>query len=137
MDKITPIDKEFLFEGDVIISQTDLNSIITYTNRAFCSISGYSNEELAGQKYNIVRHPDMPKAVFAKMWESISDGRAWNGLIKNLRKDGKFYWVDTEILPIRDDMNKLTGFIAVQKKASSKNIDETAKTYNKMLLTQE
>ncbi len=137
MDKITPIDEEYLFEGDVIISQTDLKSTITYANRAFCTISGYSKEELIGQPHNIIRHPDMPKGVFAKMWETISGGQAWNGLVKNLRKDGKFYWVDTEILPIRDDNDEITGFIAARKEASRKNINETAQTYKKMLQMQE
>ncbi len=137
MSKITPIDEEYLFEGDVIISQTNIKSTITYANRAFCTISAYSKEELIGQQHNIVRHPDMPKDVFAKMWETISDGQVWNGLVKNLRKDGKFYWVDIEILPIKDDNDEITGFIAAHKEASRKNINETAKIYQKMLQTQE
>jgi len=137
MDKITPINEEFLFEGDVNISQTDLNSTITYINRAFCNISGYSKEELIGKEHNIIRHPDMPKNVFVKLWNTISDGQAWNGLVKNLRKDGKFYWVDIEILPIKDDNDTITGFIAVQKKASRKDINETAQTYKNMLQAQE
>ena len=137
MDKITPIDEEYLFEGDVIISQTDLKGTITYANRAFCTISGYSREELIGKQHNIIRHPDMPKAVFAKMWETISGGQAWNGLVKNLRKDGKFYWVDTEILPIKNDNDEIIGFIAARKEASRKDINETEETYKKMLQTQE
>ena len=137
MDKITPIDEEYLFEGDVIISQTDLKGTIIYANRAFCTISGYSREELIGKQHNIIRHPDMPKAVFAKMWETISGGQAWNGLVKNLRKDGKFYWVDTEILPIKNDNDEIIGFIAARKEASRKDINETEETYKKMLQTQE
>ena len=137
MNKIVPIDEEYLFEGDVIISQTDLDSSITYVNRAFCTISGYSKEELIGQKHNIIRNPDMPKSIFSKMWETISGGQAWNGLVKNLRKDGKFYWVEMEILPIKDDNNKITGFIAASKETSRKNINETTETYKKMLQIQE
>jgi aerotaxis receptor len=75
----------------------------------------------------------MPKAVFQKMWETISGGQAWNGLIKNLRKDGLYYWVDAEILPIVDNEKNITGYIAVRKPSSRKNIDETQEIYKKML----
>ena len=137
MDKVTPIDEEYIFEGEVIISQTDTKGIITYANRAFCSISGYAKEELIGKSHNTIRHPDMPHAVFAKLWETISGAQAWNGLVKNLRKDGKYYWVDTEILPVMDDDENITGYIAARKEASRKNINETAITYAKMLETEE
>lgn len=136
MSEITPIDEEYIFDNDVIISQTDAKGIITYANRAFCSVSGYSIDELVGQPHNIIRHPDMPKAVFAKMWKTITGGQAWNGLVKNLRKDGKFYWVDTEILPIKDDNNDIIGYIAARKEASRKDIHETQGTYKKMLETE-
>jgi len=136
MDKVIPVDEEFIFDGNVIISQTDLKGVITYANRAFCEISGYSVDELIGNPHSIIRHPDMPKAVFTKMWETISGGQAWNGLVKNLRKDGKYYWVDTEVLPIKDEENALIGYIAARKEASRKDINETQDTYRKMLQTQ-
>ena len=137
MNKVVPFDEEYFFDSDVIISQTDLKGIITYANRAFSKTSGYSQEELIGKAHNIIRHPDMPKAAFAKMWETISGGQAWNGLLKNLRKDGKYYWVDTEILPIEDEDGTVTGYIAARKEASRKNIGETQETYSKMLDTEE
>jgi len=136
MDKVIPVNEEFMFDGHVIISQTDLKGIITYANRAFCKVSGYSVEELIGNPHNIIRHPDMPKAVFTKMWETISGGQAWNGLVKNMRKDGKYYWVDTEVLPIKNEDNVLIGYIAARKEASRKDINETQDTYKKMLQTQ-
>ena len=137
MDRVTPIDEEYIYEGKVIISQTDLKGIITYANRMFCAISGYKSEELVGQPHNIIRHPDMPSAAFAKMWETISGGQAWNGLVKNLRKDGLYYWVDTEILPIIDTNNKVTGYIAARKPASRKDIEENQEIYQKMIEDQE
>ncbi len=137
MADLTIIDEEYTFNGDVIISQTDTNGIITYANRAFCRISDYSVNELVGQAHSIIRHPNMPKVVFTKLWKTISDAQAWNGLIKNRRKDGKFYWVDTEILPVLNENKEITGFIAVQKEASRKDIHETQDTYNKMLETQD
>ena len=92
----------------------------------------YSIDELVGQAHNIIRHPLMPKVVFEKMWDTISTGHAWNGLIKNLRKDGMYYWVDTEILPIENENHELTGYIAARRTASRKNIEETEKAYKKM-----
>ncbi len=133
MDKVTPKDEEFLHEGKVIISQTDTKGIITYANRRFCEISGYTVEELLGKPHNLIRHPDMPKAAFAKMWETIQGGQIWNGLVKNLRKDGLYYWVDTEIMPIKDENNTITGYIAARTPASRKDILENTQIYKKML----
>jgi len=133
MHKVMPIDEEFIYEGNVIVSQTDLQGVIVYANRKFCEISAYKRNELINKPHNIIRHPDMPKAAFQKMWETISGGQAWNGLVKNLRKDGLYYWVDTEILPIVDNEKNITGYIAARKPASRKNIDETQEIYKKML----
>jgi len=137
MSKATPIDEEYLFDGSVIISQTDLKGVITYANRAFCEVSGYSTEELIGQPHNIIRHPMMPKIAFEKMWSTIQSGQAWNGLVKNLRKDGRYYWVDTEILPIKDNDDNITGYIAARKPASRKDILESEENYKKMLQLEE
>ncbi|MDQ7045721.1 MAG: PAS domain-containing protein [Sulfurimonas sp.] len=132
MSNVTPINEEFLFEGSSIISQTDSKGVITFANRKFAEVSGYRVDELVGQEHNIIRHPDMPRDVFTKMWNNISTGHTWNGLLKNLRKDGLYYWVDTEILPIVDDNNNVTGFIASRRTASRKNIQEMELSYQKM-----
>jgi len=132
MSQVTPVNEEYIFEGSAIISQTDLKGVITYANRKFCAVSGYSSDELVGKPHNIIRHPDMPRAAFEKMWSSLSSGLSWNGLVKNMRKDGLFYWVHTEIAPIRDEEDNVTGYIASRKAASRKDIEETQEIYNKM-----
>ena len=136
MSKVTPTNEEFLYEGSVIISQTDLNGIITFVNRKFSKVTGYKVDEIIGQNHNITMHPDMPKAVFTKMWETIRGAQAWNGVVKNLRKDGQFYWVNLEILPNKDEDNNITGYISVAKPASPKDIQENQELYEKMLQTQ-
>jgi PAS domain S-box-containing protein len=136
MDKVVPVDEEYIFEGNMIISQTDLKGFITFANRKFCEVSGYKVDELIGSNHNIIRHPDMPKAAFAKMWSTIKGGQAWNGLVKNLRKDGLYYWVDSEIIPVRNDDGEITGYIAARKVASRKNIEENEELYRKMLETE-
>lgn len=133
MERPVAIDEEHIFEGRAIISQTDTKGVIVFANRKFCEISGYSSEELIGQPHNIIRHPDMPKAAFAQMWETIASGQSWHGIVKNLRKDGLYYWVETEITPLHDEDGNTTGYIAARKPASRKNIDEVAKLYKTML----
>ncbi len=132
MEQIEALDEEFLFQGRVIISETDLKGVITYVNRKFCDISGYAKDELMGKPHNIIRHPDMPKEVFSKVWSTIQSGQIWHGLVKNLRKDGKFYWVETEILPSKDEDGNITGYLAARKAASRKDVEETSEMYRKM-----
>ena len=92
-------ESQFLVETEVpqdelIISRTDLSGNITYANETFCEISGYDEDELIGQPHNIVRHPDMPSAAFADLWSTIKSGKQWIGVVKNMRKDKGFYWVE-------------------------------------------
>ncbi len=84
-------------KNELIVSRTDLKGNITYANETFALISGYSIEELIGKSHNIVRHPDMPKAIFEELWESLKTKGSWSGIVKNIRKDTGFYWVYAEI----------------------------------------
>lgn len=84
-------------EDELIISRTDLQGNITYANETFCEISGYTLEELLGQKHSIVRHPDMPSSTFANLWSTLGEKKQWKGFVKNLRKDKGFYWVEAII----------------------------------------
>ena len=131
MKRPSPIDEEYIFEDGVILSETDLKGIITYANRKFCEISGYSKQELVGQPHNIVRHPDMPKAAFKEMWETIQQDKEWQGAVKNLRKDGRYYWVHTYIKPVYKDGKKV-GYIAARKPLGELAKEEAEKKYQKM-----
>jgi len=91
---------EHAFEASAIVSKTDPKGIITYANQSFLDISGYSKDELIGKPHNIVRHPDMPKSTFMQLWDTIKQGQTWKGIIKNRRKDGSTYIVESTILPI-------------------------------------
>lgn len=97
-----------------IVSKTDKRGIITYVNEAFCNISGYSKAELVGKPHNIVRHPDVPKEVFAEVWHDLKEGKVWQGQIINLRKDRTPYWVYATISPIYDDNHHLIEYIAIR-----------------------
>lgn len=88
-------------ENTNLLSTTDLKGSITYCNDDFIKISGYSDEELVGRNHNIVRHPDMPPAAFADLWQTLKSENSWMGIVKNRCKDGSYYWVDAYVTPIR------------------------------------
>lgn len=97
-----------------IVSKSDLSGYITYVNENFCTVSGYTREEVLGKPHSIIRHPDTPKKLFSELWETISSKRVWKGLIKNKKKDGQSYWVDINIVPILDENQNIVEYIAVR-----------------------
>jgi PAS domain S-box-containing protein/diguanylate cyclase (GGDEF)-like protein len=97
-----------------IVSKTNPKGIITYVNKKFCEISGFSEKELLGMSHNIVRHPEVPKEVFKKLWATIKDGKIWSGVVKNRRKNGDYYIVDATIIPIFDSSNNIIEYIGVR-----------------------
>ena len=97
-----------------IISKTDVNGIITYVNKPFEDISGYTKEELIGRPHSVIRHVDTPKEVFKGLWKSILNKKTWHGTIKNRKKNGSFYIVDTIIKPILDINGNVEEFIALR-----------------------
>jgi aerotaxis receptor len=108
-------------KGDRLISTTDLKGQITYCNDAFVAISGFSREELVGCPHNLVRHPDMPESVFAHMWETLKQGKAWMGIVKNRCKNGDYYWVNAYVTPIWEN-SKMVGFESVRVLPSADQI---------------
>lgn len=119
-------------DGRLITSRTDLNGIITHANDAFVIMSGWERNEIIGQPHHILRHPDMPKAAFNDLWQTVQRGEKWNGYVKNLRKDGGFYWVYATVIPnIRD--GKIVGYTSVRRKPSREKIDEVQKIYQDLL----
>jgi diguanylate cyclase (GGDEF)-like protein/PAS domain S-box-containing protein len=113
-----------LIDKNVITSSTDLKGNITYVSEAFCEISGFTKEQLVGQNHRIVRHPDMDKKLYNKMWKTIVKDQIWKGEIKNLKKDGSYYWVEASISPIFNDDGKKVGYTAIRQDITDrKNIE--------------
>ena len=117
-----------------IVSKTDPRGIITYGNDYFVEIAGYSEAELIGQPHSIIRHPDMPKIVFKMMWDRINKGQNIMAVVKNLAKDGSFYWVITDFEPKIDPLtNEIISHTAFRK-AAPKNVVKIMKPiYEKLL----
>ena len=131
--KPDPVDIEIPFDGGVMITETDTAGIITYANRKFRSMTGYSKEELIGSPHSINRHPDMPKAAFAGMWETIKGGNYWEGLVKNMNNEGKYYLVEVWIKPKLDDDNNIVGYIAGRKIPDRDRMNAALKLYKEMV----
>ncbi len=119
-------------DGKLIISRTDTKGIITQVNQSFVDMSGFSEDELVGQPHYILRHPDMPKAAFADMWNTIQSGKKWKGYVKNLRKDGGYYLVFASVIPnIRK--GEIVGYTSVRRKPSRRKMLEALAQYAQML----
>lgn len=127
--RILTVDHEVPFpEGKLIVSRTDPQGIITHANQAFVEMSGYAEQELIGQPHSILRHPDMPAIAFRIVWETLGRGERWQGYVKNLRKDGAYYWVFATALPnIRD--GRVVGFTSVRRKPSRTRVNECIPLY--------
>lgn len=130
--KSISVDEEVSFDGGIMITETDTNGIITYANRKFREMTGFSNEELIGSPHSINRHPDMPKGIFRGMWKVISAKKIWRGYVKSLRKDGKFYWALLYVQPKIDENNEIVGFVAGRKIAYRNSIKEAEEQYVKL-----
>ncbi len=108
---IIPTDKEIFFGDDeIIVSKTDLKGRLTYTNETFCTIAGYTEAELIGQPHSVIRHPDMPRAVFKLLWDTLLEGREIFAYVKNLTKAGDYYWVVAHVTPSTDADGKIIGY---------------------------
>ena len=135
MLKPTPKNEEIELDPKrYIVSETDEKGRITFANDYFKEVSGYSDEELIGKPHNIVRHPDMPKVVFKLLWETIKQGKNINAVLKNLAKDGRYYWIFTEFEIRRDtDTGDIIGYHAARKTISKHVIEIISDLYTKLL----
>jgi len=119
-------------QGRLIVSRTDLAGIITHANDAFVEMSGWTREELIGAPHHILRHPDMPAIAFKGLWDDVGAGKKWHGYVKNLRKDGAFYWVYATAVPnIRNGV--IVGYTSVRRKPSRTRINELIPVYAQWL----
>ena len=121
-----------LQEDDFLISKTDLSGKITYANQLFIKYSGYRQSETYNHQHSLVRHPDMPQAVFNLLWQTIKAGHEFNGYVKNLCKDGSFYWVFANVTPSFDNNNNIIGYYSVRRKPSTQAIAAITPLYQAM-----
>ncbi len=128
-----PIDSEIILnKKDFIVSRTDLKGYITYANDYFIEICAYDKDELMGVNHNIIRHPDMPKLIFKVLWDRIKAGDKVFAFVKNLRKDGKYYWVLAEVEPAKKS-GKVVGYYSFRIRAPRFALKEISKVYRQLI----
>ncbi|BDY12244.1 PAS domain-containing protein [Hydrogenimonas cancrithermarum] len=125
--------ERFLKEEDFIVSKTDLKGRITYGNKMFIKISGYAESELLGAPHSILRHPDMPKIVFKLLWERIQNKQEIFAYVKNLCKDGGFYWVIANVTATIAPDGSIRDYHSVRRKPSDKAMEVIPQLYSKLL----
>ena len=130
--RFSKIEQEIcLSSDDILISATDHRGIITFANRKFYEIAEYEPGSLIKRPHNVIRHPDMPKAAFADLWDVIKKGHLWQGIVKNKSSSGKYYWVKAMVFPIYRN-GQITGYISVRSKPSKEMIDQAIAFYRKL-----
>ncbi|NPA65782.1 MAG: PAS domain-containing protein [Epsilonproteobacteria bacterium] len=114
-----------------LVSETDEKGVITFANDDFCKASGFGIDELIGKPHSIVRHPDMPRAAFKDLWDTIKSGNKWRGFVKNKAKDGRYYWVYATVFPFRTCEGK-QGYISCRRTISDMEKEKYEALYKKM-----
>lgn len=102
--------ERFFKDSEIIVSKTDLTGRLTYVNRIFMEISDYQESELLGQPHSVIRHPDMPRAIFQLLWERLKDGREVFAYVKNMTKTGDYYWVLAHVTPSFTPSGEAVGY---------------------------
>lgn len=115
-------------ESQFMLTRTDLKGVITYANKDFIQVSGFTESELIGSSHNIVRHPDMPVEAFSDLWRNLKAGKPWTGLVKNRTKTGDFYWVVANATPVIEN-NQVTGYLSARRKPTRQQIAEAETAY--------
>jgi len=117
-----------LADNAFLVSETDSKGIITFANKEFCQVAGYTSEELIGNPHNIVRHPDMPKVAFSDLWKTVKAGTVWEGNVKNKTKNGGFYWVKATVYPYKND-NGEQCYMSCRRKPDASEVNKAIDLY--------
>lgn len=111
-------------DENILCSITDSEGTIIYVNKIFCEVSKYSKEELLGQNHNIVNADFHPVSFFKNMWETIKNGNTWRGEVKNKAKDGSYYWIDSVIIPIKNEKGTIIQYFSLRTLITDKKLVE-------------
>lgn len=108
-------EEQIVGSTDLIVSKSDAEGLITYVNPIFIKISGYSQGKLLEEPHSMLRHPDMPKVIFKYLWENIKEGRDVVAYVKNLCKDGSFYWVLATVKSAKNPDGSFRNYMSTRK----------------------
>jgi len=122
------LDVEYSFTKNLIY-EIDINGIITYANQNFCEVTGFRKEELLGKNHSIFKHPDVPDILYNNLWTTKKRLKQWFSVLKNMRRDGMYFWSDIHCTVKYDNDLEITGFIIVHKPTSKLDIEEETERY--------
>ncbi len=131
--KILKNDEKVMGDNDFIVSKTDTKGFITYCNHIFMEMSMYTFDQLIGANHNLIRHPDMPRIAFKLLWDLLKQKKEFFGFVKNLRKDGGYYWVFANITASVDANGNVVGYYSVRRKPSRKGIEAVIPLYKQLV----
>lgn len=120
-------------ENDFIVSKTDPKGIITYGNPIFIEFSGYTEAELLGAQHNIIRHPDMPRSAFKLVWDTLQSGKEVFAYVKNMSRDGGYYWVFAHVSPDFGPSGSIVGYTSVRRYPQRSAIEKIDPVYQQMI----
>jgi len=129
--------ESLLGEENIIVSKTDLQGRITYANRTFLEISGYTEAELLGAPHNLIRHPDMPRCVFKYLWDTIRAGNEVFAYVVNLAKNGNHYWVLAHVTPSFDKNGEISGYHSNRRAPNREVLPKVQELYRELLSTEQ
>jgi len=131
---IRPTDRERFFpEEEIIVSKTDLKGRITYANQTFLNVAMYTEEEILGKAHNIIRHPDMPRCVFKLLWDTLEMQKEIFAYVKNMAKNGDYYWVFAHVTPTFDASGAVIGYHSSRRMPDRKQVDLFTDIYRQLL----
>ena len=128
MHRPIALDVEYSFTKNLIY-EIDINGIITYANQNFCEVTGFRKEELLGKNHSIFKHPDVPDILYNNLWTTKKRLKQWFSVLKNMRRDGMYFWSDIHCTVKYDNDLEITGFIIVHKPTSKLDIEEETERY--------
>ncbi|WP_432493428.1 PAS domain-containing protein [Kineococcus auxinigenes] len=131
---VRPTGQERTFGADeLIVSKTDTRGVITYANDVFCRVGAYELHEVVGQPHNLIRHPEMPRAVFKLLWDTVSAGRELFAYVNNLAADGANYWVLAHVTPSFGPGGKVVGYHSNRRRPARAGVEAVQPLYRELL----
>lgn len=125
--------ERFFPEEEIIVSKTDPKGRITYANETFLKIAGYAEEEVLGQPHSLIRHPDMPRCVFKLLWDTIQGGQEIFAYVKNMAKNGDYYWVFAHVTPTFDASDRIIGYHSNRRVPERSQVELFTQVYRQLL----
>ncbi|WP_067505568.1 PAS domain-containing protein [Actinoplanes sp. TFC3] len=116
-------------EDEIIVTKTDPRGVLTYANDVFLRVSALPEQEAIGQPHNLIRHPDMPRAVFKLLWDTLQARQEIFAYVLNLARDGAHYWVLAHVTPSLDRHGQLVGYHSSRRRPQRSAVDAAGQVY--------